>query len=155
MKKAAFVILLLACISALLPAGAIFTGIGLPNNGPCTPNTGTAGLCSDNGIPTAYDTAGNLYHLNGPGQGAMGPQGPPGPTGATGPAGPQGNAGPQGQSGPQGNQGPTGNTGSQGPTGPAGPQGPPGQSMPQSFTLICGASTGSIPKGFTAKCSWQ
>ena len=44
---------------------------------------------------------------------------------------------------------------SQGPQGQQGPPGAPGQSMPQSFTLTCQASSGSIPKGFTAKCTWQ
>lgn len=48
-----------------------------------------------------------------------------------------------------------GQNGQNGQNGSMGPQGPPGQSMPKSFTLICGASQGSIPKGFTAKCSWQ
>lgn len=45
--------------------------------------------------------------------------------------------------------------GPQGPQGVQGSQGPPGPPPPPNFTLTCQPATGSIPKGFTAKCTWQ
>ena len=57
--------------------------------------------------------------------------------------------------GPQGIQGLQGNPGQNGQNGQPGPQGPPGPPPPPNFTLTCQPATGSIPKGFTAKCTWS
>lgn len=157
MKKLA-VLALLLCSCLIVTAGTTWTGITFPNAGACVPAPNEAGICSDNGVPAVYDSKGTIYDLTGGAIGSQGPPGPPGPSGPTGPAGPQGSIGLQGQSGPQGSQGPAGTQGppgAPGSQGPAGPQGPQGVSMPQSFTLTCQAASGSIPKGFTAKCSWQ
>lgn len=84
------------------------------------------------------------------------PFGPPLPT--EGPPGPQGNPGPPG---PQGDKGWTGDQGPLGPVGPVGPPGPQGVQgivgppPPANFTLTCLPTSGSVPKGFTATCTWS
>lgn len=121
-------------------AVAINGGIGLPDNGPCTPKTGEVGFCNDNGIPSVYDDQGHIYSL--PVPGPQGPQGVPGPTGATGPQGPDGFSGATGPAGPQG---------------APGPQGPPGLIVGSTITYkkteTCGGSTGTIKSGYTNSCS--
>lgn len=154
MKKYA-VLALVLCSCLIFMAGTSWTGITFPNNGPCIPYPGEAGICSDNGVAAVYDSKGTIYDLTGGAIGSQGPPGPPGVQGPIGPAGPQGSTGPQGTQGSSGPQGSPGATGSQGQQGPAGPQGPPGQNMPQSFTLTCQAGSGTVAKGFQAKCSWQ
>lgn len=72
MKKCLIAISALACfaLGAIAAQFPINGGVGLPDNGPCTPKTGEVGFCNDSGIPTVYDDFGNLYHLPVPGQAA-------------------------------------------------------------------------------------
>lgn len=154
MKRLA-VLALLFCSVAILTAGTSWTGITFPNAGPCVPYVGEAGICSDNGVPAVYDSKGTIYDLTGGAVGSQGPPGPSGPMGPVGPSGPQGSTGPQGPQGIPGPQGNPGGIGPQGVQGAAGPQGPPGKDMPPSFTLTCQAGSGTVAKGFIAKCSWQ
>lgn len=105
-------------------------GLGLATNGPCTPLSSSAGICSDNGIPSVYDNQGNLTHL----PGAQGPAGQQGPQGVAGPQGPPGNNGAQGPPGQTGPTGPQGQQGATGATGATGAQGPPG--IANGYTIV-------------------
>lgn len=131
-------VLLVGCL-AWLGANALNSGIGLPDNGPCAPFPGEAGVCSDSGIPSVYDAQGVIYHLP--------VAGPPGPQGTPGAQGPAGAPGANGQAGAQGPPGP------QGAPGPAGPQGAPGvvigQTITGSISMTCAPDKNhSVPTGF-------
>lgn len=58
---------IIGVVTVGLIAQSLNGGYGMPNNGPCTPQSGMAGICSDSGIPSAYDNKGNLIHLPAPG----------------------------------------------------------------------------------------
>lgn len=57
------VFLIIMCCAAALVSQSLNQGIGLPSNGPCTPFTNQAGVCSDNGIPAMYGVDGVVVHL--------------------------------------------------------------------------------------------
>lgn len=88
--KAFIGVFLLGAVAAFATV-AVNAGIGLPDNGPCTPKLGQVGFCNDSGIPTVYDDSGDMYHLPVPG-----PQGNPGSNGTNGLPGIQGIQGIQG-----------------------------------------------------------
>ena len=110
-------------LGVTLAAVPINSGLGFPDNGPCTPTVGSAGLCNDSGVLAVYDDQGNIVHL--PVAGPQGPQGVQGPQGA------------QGSSGPQGPQGPSGTA----------------KGTTAAITITCKPAKGSIQAGFTANCT--
>ena len=79
-------------------AAPVNNGFIFGDNGPCTPVPNNAGICSDNGVMSWYDTSGKLT----PFAASQGPKGDPGP---------KGDKGDPGQSGPKGDKGDQGDPG--------------------------------------------
>lgn len=136
-KMVAIFAVLLFAYSVVQAGISLNQGFGLPTNGPCTPFVNSAGICSDDGVPSVYGTDGTVVHLP-----ARGPQGVPG------------NDGKNGIDGLPGKDGINGVDGQQGPAGAQGIQGPPGVIFPANLRVTCPpAPAGNVPKGWTAVCT--
>jgi hypothetical protein len=118
------ILAIILCCAVAMVSQSLNYGIGLPTNGPCVAFPKSAGVCSDNGVPSMYGIDGVIVHL--PARGDKGDQGDPGQNGV------------DGQNGKDGAQG---------------PQGLPGKDavFPQTITLTCPPGTGTVAKGFTIK----
>ena len=145
--KLAFGVALGIVVLIVMASNPVNGGDGFPNNGPCS-FLGNPAICNDNGNLGWYDGSGNLTYFSKM-VGQKGDKGDPG-TAATVQVGTviSGSAPAVTNSG-------TSNAAVLNFVLQQGPQGVPGPPPPANFTLTCQPSSGSIPKGFTTKCTWQ